>query len=195
MLGKITNSYKIPEAILTFMGKFKKTAFALVLLTLVLALSAANAAHATGTVMSDSPTLAAPMVYSSVDSLFQDQNATLASMALTTGAPPYMYQWFSEAPFNTTYSPIVNATSPSYNFTTSPATVMGDWNFMLQVNDSTGASANTNIITIQVNAALPTFTPLISSSDVIYGSVTAAIAVVIVAAGLLVYFKKHKPQK
>ena len=177
------------------MGKMKKNAFASVLLTLVLALSAVNAAHATGAVTLDSPILAAPTVYSSVDSLFQDQNATLASMASATGAPPYMYQWFSEAPFNTTYSPIFNATSPSYNFTTSTATAMGDWNFMLQVNDSTGASANTNTITIQVNAALPTFTPLISSPDVIYGAVTAAVAAFIVAAGPLVYFKKHKPQK
>jgi hypothetical protein len=167
---------------------------------------AVSPAHATGangrisvysivTVMSDSPALAAPTIYSSVDTLFQDQNVTLASMALATGAPPITYQWLSEAPFNSTYSPIVNATSPSYNFTTSTATVMGDWNFMLQVNDSAGASVNSNIITIQVNAALPTFTPLISSPDVIYGAVTAAIAVVIVAGGMLVYFKIRKPQK
>jgi hypothetical protein len=83
----------------------------------------------------------------------QGQTSSLTSTAATTGTSPYTYQWFSEAPSASSYSPIVGATSSSYNFVTSASTATGNWNFQLQVTDNTGATVNSNAATVKVNVA------------------------------------------
>jgi hypothetical protein len=76
-------------------------------------------------VISDFYPLAAPSVSPSPGMVYQGQTSNLTSTELTTGAPPYAYQWFSEAPNASSYSPITNATSSSYSFVTSTSTAAG----------------------------------------------------------------------
>jgi outer membrane protein assembly factor BamB len=77
----------------------------------------------------------------------------LNSSAVTTGTPPYTYQWFSEAPGASYYSSIGGANSSSYWFMTSTSTATGSWGFILQVKDSTGATVNSTAATVLVNSA------------------------------------------
>jgi YVTN family beta-propeller protein len=136
-------------------------------------------------VISDSYPLGAPSVSSSPGTIDQGQTSNLSS-DVTTGASPYTYQWFSEAPGTSTYSLISNATSSNYNFTTSTSTAMGNWTFMLQVTDGTGATTNSTATTMTVNAPSPSSTvPEFSNSAPILLSF-------IVGASLMVYFKKRK---
>jgi YVTN family beta-propeller protein len=96
--------------------------------------------------------LVAPSVSSSLGTMDQGQTSNLTS-AVTTGAGPYEYQWFSEVPRASSYSSIGGATSSSYNFVTSTSTATGSWNFMFQVTDTTGAAVNSTAATVTVNVA------------------------------------------
>jgi hypothetical protein len=107
----------------------------------------------TVSVISDSPNLFAPFVSSSPGAVDQGQTSSLTSTALTTGAAPYKYQWFSKAPGISSYSSIGGANSSSYNFVTSTSTATGSWSFILQVADATGAAVNSTAATVTVNVA------------------------------------------
>jgi YVTN family beta-propeller protein len=138
-------------------------------------------------VISDFYPLAAPSVSPSPGTVHQGQTSNLTSTALTTGASPYTYQWFSEAPNASSYSPISNATSSDYSFVTSTSTATGNWSFVLQVTDGTQAAVNSTVVTVTVDAALP---PRFNGT-----LITALITVIVVVAlgtVLLIYFKKRK---
>jgi YVTN family beta-propeller protein len=113
-----------------------------------------NSGSSNISVLSDHPTLVAPSVSSSPSTVDQGQTSSLRSTAVTTGVPPYTYQWFSEALGASSYSPIGGATSSSYNFVTSTSTATGSWTFILQVTDNTGAAVNSTAVTVTVNGAL-----------------------------------------
>jgi hypothetical protein len=136
----------------------------------------------TVTVISDSPPLVAPSVLPFSMSVDLGQGVTLSCNQMTTGAPPYRYQWFSEAPNASSYSLIDNATSPNYDFATSKTTVTGNWTFMLQVTDATGAGVNSTATTVAVNTPPPPPNPPhrgLSIIDVI------SIAVAVIVLGLV----------
>jgi YVTN family beta-propeller protein len=138
-------------------------------------------------VISDSYPLAAPSVFPSPGTVHQGQTSNLTSTALTTGVPPYTYQWFSEAPNASSYSPISNATSADYSFVTSASTAMGNWSFVLQVTDGTQAAVNSTAVTVTVDAALsPEF------NGTLITALLTVIVVVALVAVLLLYFKKRK---
>jgi YVTN family beta-propeller protein len=140
-------------------------------------------------VISDSYPLAAPSVFPSPGTVHQGQTSNLTSTALTTGVPPYVYRWFSEAPNASSYSPISNATSSSYSFETSASTAMGNWSFVLQVTDGTQAAVNSTAVTVTVDAALPP-----RFNETLITALLTVIAVVAVGTVLLIYFKKRKHQ-
>jgi hypothetical protein len=79
----------------------------------------------------------------------------LGSTAVTTGTPPYTYQWLQKAPGGSFVD--VGTNSASYSFVTSSSTVTGVWSFELQVTDSAGAVATSSAATVTVNVA-PTAT-------------------------------------
>ena len=101
-------------------------------------------------VVSDAYPLAAPFISASPSTLVQGQTSDLSSV-VTTGATPYTYQWFSEAPGTSIYSLIGNATSSCYSFTTSKSMAPGNWTVMLQVTDATGAAENSTASSVTVN--------------------------------------------
>jgi YVTN family beta-propeller protein len=137
-------------------------------------------------VISDSPDLTPASISVSANSIRQGQTSILTSV-VTTGASPYAYQWFAENPESSNYSLIDNATSSDYSFATSASTVTGNWSFLLQVTDSTRTALNSTAITVTVNAALP---PKFNEALII--ALATVIMVVVLGAGLLVYFKKRK---
>ncbi len=100
--------------------------------------------------------LVSPTIAVSSDKLIQNQyhTCTLTSN-VTTGASPYKYQWFSEAPNTAAYSLIRGAASPSYNFTASISVAAGNWKFILQVNDSLGKIVNSTAATVTVTSLPP----------------------------------------
>ena len=109
----------------------------------------------TVTVISDCPNLTSPTISAASTTILQGQTSVLTLAPLTTGTTPYTYQWFAEAPNATAYTTIDNATLPSYNFTTTTSTAAGNWTFMLQVTDATGAIANSTATQVIVNAPTP----------------------------------------
>ena len=102
--------------------------------------------------------LVAPSVTPSQPTIGQGQNCYLNS-SVTTGTAPYTYQWYVEPPGASSYSLIDEATSSSYNFSTSASTVTGSWNYMLHVKDSSGAGVNSTAALVTVNSPTPTPTP------------------------------------
>jgi outer membrane protein assembly factor BamB len=96
--------------------------------------------------------LVAPSVSPSPGTVDQGQTSVLSSSAVTTGIPPYTYQWFEKAP-GETYA-TVGTNSTSYSFVTSGSTVTGSYSFILQVTDSTGTAVNSTAATVTVNSAL-----------------------------------------
>jgi YVTN family beta-propeller protein len=139
-------------------------------------------------VISDFYPLAAPSVSPSSSAVHQGQTSNLTSTALTTGASPYTYRWFSEAPNASSYSPVSNATSSSYSFVTSTSTATGNWSFKLQVTDGTQAAVNSTAVTVTVDAAAlpPRF-----NGTLITELITVIVVVALVTV-LLIYFKKRK---
>jgi len=111
------------------------------------------------------PTLFAPELTATPNPVSQNQASTLASSPVTTGTPPYTYQWFQKTPGGE-YTQ-VGTSSPSYTFPGSTTT--GDWEFLIRVMDSTGASVNSTALILAVNAA-PTFTIIVTQT--IHGTIT-----------------------
>jgi len=96
------------------------------------------------------PQLVVPSVFSSANSVATGGNTTLTS-AVDGGVLPYKYQWYVLAPKNSSFSRANNGTSLSYQFKTLKSSPKGNWTFVLQVTDSTGASVNSTSTTITVN--------------------------------------------
>jgi YVTN family beta-propeller protein len=113
----------------------------------------------TVSVILDHAALVAPSVSSSPSTVDQGQTSNLTSSAVATGAAPYTYLWFSEAPGATSYSSIGGATSSSYSFVTSTSTANGSWSFILEVTDHTGAAVNSTAVTVTVLQAVPELQP------------------------------------
>ena len=97
--------------------------------------------------------LSAPTLTPSSSSVTQGQKSTLNASTVNTGTSPYSYQWLVKAPNATAYTTIDGATSKSYNFETSTQTTVGNWNFILQVTDNTGATVNSSATSIAVAVA------------------------------------------
>jgi YVTN family beta-propeller protein len=131
-------------------------------------------------IISDCPNLTSPTISAASTSILQGQTSVLTLAPLTTGTSPYTYQWFAEAPNATAYTTIDNATLPSYNFTTTTATAAGNWTFMLQVTDATGAVVNSTATQIVVDA--PTPPSAINVSGLGAKDLTAAAVAIILAA-------------
>ncbi len=131
-------------------------------------------------VISDCPNLTSPTISAASTSILQGQTSVLTLAPLTTGTPPYTYQWFAEAPNATAYTTIDNATLPSYNFTTTTSTAAGNWTFMLQVTDATGAVVNSTATQVIVNA--PTPSPAKDVSGFGAEDLSVAVVVIILAA-------------
>jgi len=106
--------------------------------------------------------LVAPTISPSPGTVDQGQTSSLTSSAATTGTSPYTYQWFSKTPGASSYSPISDASSSSYNFVTSASTTTGTWSFELQVTDATNAKVTSTAASVTVNSAL--VTPTVSAS-------------------------------
>jgi YVTN family beta-propeller protein len=143
--------------------------------------------------ISDYLPLVAPSVSPSSSTVDQGQTSILKSSALTTGASPYVYQWFIEAPNSTIYALITNATSSSYNFATSTATATGNWTFIVQVTDAAGASLNSTAAQVTVNA-LPLHT---SKGFTVLGAnisslIASAITVILVLLISLLLYRRHR---
>ncbi len=97
------------------------------------------------------PVLAPPTVSVASGSLIDlGQPASLTSSAMTTGVPPYSYQWFEEPPGSSSFATIAGATTPSYAFLTTGSTATGAWSFELQVTDSSGLPVTVSSATAAV---------------------------------------------
>ncbi len=114
-----------------------------------------NGGNNTVSVISD---LATPQVSPSSGTIGQGQTLSLTS-TMTTGISPYLYQWFSQTPGASSYILIVGATASSYSFATSTSTTIGNWNFILQVTDHTGAAFNSTAAPVTVTTPAPTPSP------------------------------------
>ena len=99
------------------------------------------------------PALVAPTVGVSYGVVDQGQSSRLTSSIVTTGTPPYSYQWLQRSPSSNSYSTISEAVSDSYSFDTSSSTETGRWRFILQVTDETGATVNSDTVSVTVNTA------------------------------------------
>ena len=118
-----------------------------------------DSAGITKTVMSNgasvtvNPALVAPAVGVFSGVVDQGQSSRITSSIVTTGTSPYSYQWLQRVPGSSSYSVISGAVSDSYSFDTSSSTTIGTWRFRLQVTDNTGATVNSNIVSVIVNVA------------------------------------------
>ena len=81
------------------------------------------------------PQLVAPTISASAGGIDQGQATGLTSTPVSTGTPPYSYQWYEEAPGGSAFTPISGATSSTYNFATASSTSTGAWSFELGVTD------------------------------------------------------------
>jgi hypothetical protein len=95
------------------------------------------------------PRLAASIIPSNATMIYRGQSQTFTS-PIPGGTMPISYQWLSEAPSATSYSPIADATSSSYNFVTSTYTPYGIWSFILQVTDNVSEAVNSTATTVKV---------------------------------------------
>jgi N-acetylneuraminic acid mutarotase len=143
--------------------------------------------NSTATTVQVNTALALPSVHASAGTVDQGQSSNLASTFVTTGTSPYSYRWFSKAPGAISYSAIDDATSDSYNFSTSSSTAKGNWKFMLQVTDSAGAALNSTAIRITVDAP---GSQLVWLSELII----LAVGVTVAVAFLVSTLKKRKNQ-
>lgn len=99
------------------------------------------------------PQLVAPQLSALLSVVDQGQSSTLTCTAITTGTPPYAYQWLSEAPGASFFSVINGATASSYSFMASASTSTGQWNFMLQVTDNANCAVYSSLTSVVVNSA------------------------------------------
>ena len=97
------------------------------------------------------PTLEAPNITATPNTVTQNQASTLSISPITTGTPPYTYEWFQKAPGEQFTA--VGENSPYYIFPGS--TKMGTWTFLAQITDNTGAIINSTSVDITIS--LPIF--------------------------------------
>ncbi len=142
-------------------------------------------------VISDSPNLTAPSISASSTSINQGQTSNLIS-SITTGAPPYTYQWLIKPPNQTAFLPIDNATLPNYDFTTLLSTNMGNYTLLLKVTDATGTTVNSTSTIITVKAPLPNASLPTQNLTALAATVTGTALVVIIALTLLLFRKYRK---
>lgn len=109
--------------------------------------------------------LVAPVVTATPNEVTQTQTSTLAASPVTSGTSPYTYQWFQKAPGQDFIA--VGSSSPSYIFPGS--TTVGVWEFILEVNDSTGASVNSSTTIVTVSST-PSFT--ITVIQTVHGTIS-----------------------
>jgi hypothetical protein len=95
-----------------------------------------------------------PVAYTSATTINQGQSSTLTATNIAGGTTPYSYQWLWKVPGGSLFSPIIGATADVYNFTTSDSTAPGVYSFVLQLNDSANQQVVSNVVQVQVNAAL-----------------------------------------
>jgi peptidoglycan/xylan/chitin deacetylase (PgdA/CDA1 family) len=97
----------------------------------------------------------APIASASMNKVDQGQICSLTSSDMSTGSPPYSYNWLEKAPGADSYSLISGATSQSYSFVTSGSTTTGAWSFELQVTDSasTPVVVTSSVTSVTVNVA------------------------------------------
>ena len=145
----------------------------------------ANGGSGTVSVLLASSNLAAPIVSVSQEMVDQGQTSTLTSTEVTTGIPPYTHQWFSKAPGDSSYTLISGAIQSIFNFATSASTATGNWSFIIQVTDKTGASVNSTATSVTVN------TPTNSLLTTVY-IVVIPVAVVVVAVVAYVFIKRNR---
>ncbi len=121
--------------------------------------SGATSAQSTAATITVNSALATPTVSASKSTVDQGQTSSLTSTTVSTGTPPYTYQWLQEAPGTSSYSAIGGATSSTYSFATTGSTTIGAWSFELQVTDgaSTPVMVTSTAASVTVNAA-PTVT-------------------------------------
>jgi hypothetical protein len=100
--------------------------------------------------------LVAPVVVASAAGVDVGQSALLAlSKGVIGGVGPYRYQWFKRDKAAGSFAAINGATDKTYRLETDANTALGTRSFKLQVTDSLGTVATSNVVSIQVNA-LPT---------------------------------------
>ncbi len=86
---------------------------------------------------------------SSISEIYQGSSSTFTAN-IQDNAPPYSYQWYVEAPGQSTFVPILGATSQSYTFSTTGASTIGVYGFKVNVTDSLGEQASSNNISVLV---------------------------------------------
>jgi hypothetical protein len=102
-------------------------------------------------------TLFAPNLTADQLEIAPGQTATITSEALTTGKPPYTYQWFASEGYNFSSSDTANALcgrsaqTTSCKFSNTSATTPDDYTFFLSVTDDTNTTAQSDPIYITVN--------------------------------------------
>lgn len=111
------------------------------------------------------PALAAPAITATPNPVSPDQPSTLTSSPVTTGTQPYTYQWFQKIPGGE-YTQ-VGSDSKGYIFPGSATS--GDWEFLLQVTDSTGSGVNSTTLYLTVNP-IPNYTITVTQST--HGTIT-----------------------
>jgi peptidoglycan/xylan/chitin deacetylase (PgdA/CDA1 family) len=151
------NWYLNGDAVGTNISSYTFNALSLGLFSLYV--NVTDSAGITKTVMSNSapitvnPALVAPVAGVSFGVIDQGQSCRITSSIVTTGTAPYGYQWLQRPPGSSSYSEINEADSDSYSFDTSSSTAAGKWRFILQVTDDTGATVNSNTVSVTVNTA------------------------------------------
>ncbi len=104
-------------------------------------------------VFGDAGAFVGPTIAASQGKLDQGQSMNLTSSISADGVAPYSYQWLSQPPGATDFSPISGATSSTCTLSSARA-ALGGWNFELQTTDATGATATSNVVALILNSAL-----------------------------------------
>jgi hypothetical protein len=94
------------------------------------------------------PALVAPEVTATPDTVTVNQSSILNSSLILTGTSPYTYQWFQKAP-GEEYTTVGDNSS---NLLFPGSTIVGNWEFIVQVTDGTGASVNSSAVGITVSS-------------------------------------------
>ncbi len=109
----------------------------------------ATAVNSTAATVTVNSALAAPTVTPSADAMDQGQTSLLSSSAITSGTSPYSYQWFMKWE-NGSYA-AVGVNSASYLFSFTVGMNVGQYDFILQVTDNTGAAVNSTMASVLTN--------------------------------------------
>ncbi|MGA3059065.1 MAG: YncE family protein [Candidatus Bathyarchaeia archaeon] len=147
----------------------------------------------TVSVISTPNALVAPTITATPVTTDQGRTISLTSSAVTTGTPPYMYQWLAEAPGASSYSSISGAISSNYSFATTDFTTNGTWNFELHVTDNFGEQATSNATSVTMNVA-PTERTLFSAVDWVMAVIVIVIVLFLITIALYRERKKKTQQ-